>query len=288
VKTTSWLYWDPNPIAFQIPGIDLPVFTYGLFFVTGFILGYLILIPIFAQALKGEPDVKRLSRELVDRLTWYVVVGTIIGARLGHVIFYDLERYLRDPLSILNTREGGLASHGGAIGILLALYLFQRFALKKFPSISFIKLLDMIVIPAALAGCFIRIGNFFNQEIVGIPSKMPWAIIFGHPAEGGPIVARHPAQLYEACAYLIIFICLYSLWFFKGERLKAGLTSGLFFFSLFTSRFLIEFWKAPQTSLFDQTYLQMGQLLSIPFIILGLALIGYSLWEAKPAVKKTF
>ena len=284
----NWFYWDPDPIAFVIPGIDLPVFTYGLFFVAGFILGYLLLIPLFARALQEYADTKKLARELADKLTWYVVIATMVGARLGHVIFYDLDRYLRHPLSILNTREGGLASHGGTLGVLLALYLFHRFPLKKFPSISFLKLLDIVVIPAALIGCFIRMGNFFNQEIVGIPSTMPWAVIFGHPAEGGPIAPRHPVQLYEAFSYLLIFVFLYTLWRKCGERLQAGLISGLFFFLTFGSRFLIEFWKAPQTAIIDQTYLSMGQLLSIPFIILGLVLIGYALKGTKPAVKKTF
>lgn len=282
-----WFYWDPNPIAFQIPVLDLPVFIYALFFVSGFILGYFLLIPIFSKALspqsKPSPEVKKQSQQFVDTLTWFVVIGTVIGARLGHVIFYDWERYRHNLLSILNTREGGLASHGGTVGVLLALFLFHRFILQKKTPISFLKLLDMVVIPTALVAFFIRMGNFFNQEIVGIPTSQPWGIIFGHPAEGGAAVPRHPTQLYEGVCYLFIFLTLYALWKYKGKQLKGGFLTGLFFVTVFGSRFLIEFFKANQASIIDQSFLQVGQILSIPFIILGVALIFHSL-----CTKKTF
>ncbi|KAF3363143.1 hypothetical protein PHSC3_000329 [Chlamydiales bacterium STE3] len=274
----SWVYWDPNPVAFRIPIIDLPVFIYGLFFVSGFILGYFVLLPIFARQLQlsskdQNQDFYKLSQKLADRLTWFIIGGTIIGARLGHVLFYDWERYKNNLIAILNTREGGLASHGGAIGVILALLLFHYFVLKKEANIPFIKLVDMIVIPTALVGCFIRIGNFFNQEIVGIPTQVSWAIVFGHPADGEPVVPRHPVQLYEAVSYLAIFFLLYFIWKVKKEITPAGLFSGLFFFLIFSARFIIEYWKAQQTAIVDQSYLQMGQLLSLPFIFLGLCLL---------------
>lgn len=274
----SWFYWNPNPEAFRIPIIDLPVFLYGILFVSGFILGYFILLPLFTHLLQKtakdkNQDFKKLSQKLVDNLTWFVIAGTILGARLGHVIFYDWDRYKNHLLSILNTREGGLASHGGAVGVILSLLLYHRFILKKVAAVSFLQLLDLIVIPTALVGCFIRIGNFFNQEIVGNPTNMPWAIIFGHPAEGVSILPRHPVQLYEAFAYLATFLLLYGLWYKYKDSLPIGLLSGLFFVLVFTSRFFIEYWKAPQTAIIDQSFLQMGQLLSIPFILLGLALL---------------
>lgn len=273
---SHWFFWDPNPIAFYIPVINVPIFIYALFFVAGFILSYYLLIPIFARALDGD---KKLAAKLVDKLVWFVMAGTIVGARLGHVLFYDFERYLKNPLSILNTREGGLASHGGTVGVMIALFFFQRYVLRKCSKISFVALLDMLVIPAALAGCFIRIGNFFNQEITGIPSNLPWAIIFGHAADGSAPVPRHPAQLYEALSLILTFALLWTLWYFKGKTLKEGFVSGFFFVTIFTSRLLIEFIKTPQHAIIDQSYLQMGQVLSIPFILLGLSLMVYSCFQ---------
>ncbi|MGK5593820.1 MAG: prolipoprotein diacylglyceryl transferase [Parachlamydiaceae bacterium] len=285
----SWFYWDPNPVAFTIPFINLPVFIYGLFFVAGFFLGYYILLPILTQNLaitarSKNQDLRQLAQKLIDKLAWFVIGGTVIGARLGHVFFYDWDRYKHNLIAILNTREGGLASHGGAIGVILSLLCFYHFVLKRFASTSLLQLIDMIVIPAALVGCFIRIGNFFNQEIVGIPSQAPWAVVFGHPADGGAIIPRHAVQLYEAAAYLFIFISLYSLWQWKKMALPQGVISGLFFLLVFSSRFVLEFWKAEQTAIIDQNFLQMGQILSLPFIFLGIALLIY----ARNSHKQTF
>lgn len=266
-------FWDPDPIAFNLPFTEIPIFIYALFFVGGFVLGYYILIPIFSRSLNDD---RQLTANLVDKLVWFVMGGTIIGARLGHVLFYDLDKYLQNPLSILNTREGGLASHGGTVGVMIALFLFQRKVLRKVSKISFIKLLDMLVIPSGLACCFIRIGNFFNQEIIGTPTNLPWAVIFGHAADGSAPIPSHPAQLYEALSLFITFILLWTLWVFKGKNLREGFFSGVFFLTVFSSRLLIEFVKKPQTAIIDQSFLQMGQLLSLPFILLGLALIFYS------------
>lgn len=282
----SWFYWNPNPEAFRIPFLDFPVYIYGVLFVLGFVFGYYILIPLFTQLLQNtaknkDQNLHKLAQLLVDKLTWFVMAGTIIGARLGHVIFYDWDRYKDHMLAILNIREGGLASHGGAIGVILALILYQHYVLKKVSTISFIQLLDMIVIPTALVGFCIRLGNFFNQEIVGIPSSVSWAIIFANPADGSSILPRHPVQLYEAIAYLFTFVLLYVLWYKKSRILPNGLLSGLFFILVFTARFIIEYWKAEQTAIVDQSFLQMGQILSIPFIILGIALIFRALCVRK-------
>lgn len=227
---------------------------------------------------------KEFGYYLTDKLIWFVVLGTLIGARLGHIIFYDWFYYSSHPLDALKIWEGGLASHGGIAGIIIALMLFKRFALKEFPEISFLGLLDIMVIPSTFAGVFIRIGNFFNQEIFGPPSDLPWAILFGHPIDGSAAVPRHPTQLYEALGYFIISAILFYEWRRKGNQLRTGYLFGLCFVLVFGFRFLIEFIKTPQSSMMDETFLQTGQILSLPFILLGL----YFVFFAPPKQKQEF
>lgn len=265
------LSWNPNPIAFNIPFIDVPIFIYGICFVIGFSFGYFQLVRLLKKTLP-EKDPKEIST-LVDQLTWFVIGGTIIGARLGHVFFYDWDRYKNNLLQILNTREGGLASHGGTIGVLIALGIFYFFIFKKKTGLSFLQLLDHIVLPTALVAFFIRVGNFFNQEILGTPSNLPWAVQFGSPADGSVPIPRHPAQLYEGLAYLITFVILTYLWHKTDLKKKSGLFTGLFFVLVFGSRFVIEFVKEHQHSILDQSFLQAGQTLSLPFIFLGIFLM---------------
>lgn len=274
----AWLYWDPMPQAFTIPFIDRPVAWYGICFVTGFILGYIVLQPIFRQFLLGTKryraeDIRELTTFYTDRLTWFIVLGTIIGARLGHVLFYDFPYYVRNPVEIIMTWKGGLASHGGTVGVIISMILFLYFYRKSLPELSFIKLIDMLVIPTALTVTFIRIGNFINQEILGYPTTLPWGVIFGHPADRSYPEPRHPVSLYEAGCYFAIFIILYSLWKYRRDTLKKGFLSGLFFVLVFGSRFLIDFFKLPQSQIIDETFLQMGQYLSLPFILLGMILM---------------
>jgi len=282
----SWLFWDPPRDAFTIPYLDLTVVWYGILFAAGFVFGYYILLPILSQELKTNPhlaakdpalhqDIPSVASSFAERLTWFVVLGTVIGARLGHVLFYDWPYYSTHPLEILMIRKGGLASHGGTLGVILALCLFLHFAKKTFPKITFITLLDLLVIPTAMTVCFIRIANFFNQEILGYPTQQPWGIIFGHPADGSLSLPRHPVQLYEAAAYLATFVLLYLLWRCKKASISTGTLSGLFFICIFGSRFLLEYFKEPQSS-FDGLGLQLGQTLSIPFILLGILLVGKS------------
>lgn len=275
----GWLYWNPERTLFTIPIINHPVVWYGLWFALGFIAGYILLIPIFMRQLSQTTQLpntpyrlKDLALFLVDRLTWFMVAGTLIGARLGHVFLYDWPYYKNNLSEIFKIWHGGLASHGGALGILIGLFLYQRTIRKQFPVFSFIALLDIIAVPTALVACCIRIGNFFNQEILGPPTTVPWAIIFGDPVDGGALVPRHPAQLYEAFAYLCIFVILWSLWYRHSTKLKQGMLSGLFFIMLFGSRFALEFFKVPQSMIIDESFLQMGQYLSIPFIIAGIFL----------------
>lgn len=268
------MYWNPDPVAFTIPFLNLPIFIYGICFVLGFILGYFLLIRIMTERFRFLEDAT--IRTLVDQLTWFVVGGTIIGARLGHVFLYDWEHYRAHPWQILNTREGGLASHGGTVGVLLALAIFYFFYYRKVTKHSFLSLLDMMVIPTALVGFFIRLGNFFNQEIIGMPTDVPWAVIFGSPVESDLIVPRHPAQLYEGIAYLMIFFVLISLWYTTKLREREGFFTGLFFLSVFGVRFLVEYVKFPYPSYFNMFGLQAGQTLSIPFILAGFLLLLWS------------
>lgn len=227
---------------------------------------------LFPEALHTAGE---LGYRLTDKVTWYVVLGTIIGSRLGHVLFYDWPRYRSHPEEIIMVWKGGLASHGGTLGVLIGLCFYCWNIRKKFPEITLIKLLDIMVVPTGLVACLIRVGNFFNQEILGPPTTVPWAIIFGDPADGGPILPRHPTQLYEAVVYFAIFILLMFLWFSRSDRMRTGYFSGLFFILVFTSRFLIDFIKTPQSLMIDESFIQMGQILSLPFIALGLCLYFY-------------
>lgn len=279
---TAWLYWDPNRDLFTLPIIHRPVGWYGLLFVTGIIFSYWIVRSIIQTLLqerhqfKKEENVKSLASSLTDRLTWFVVIGIILGARLGHVFFYDWPYFKNHPEDIFNVSEGGLAglaSHGGAVGILLAIALYRLTIQKKFPALKFWTIVDTVAVPTALAGMFIRIGNFFNQEILGTPSQLPWAIVFGHPADRSVPTPRHPVQLYEAFTYLMLFGIMFSVWKWTKARWKPGYITGLFFILLFSARFVLEFFKTSQSMVIDESNIQMGQYLSLPFILAGLILL---------------
>lgn len=225
---------------------------------------------VFPKSIYSLQD---LAVRYTDTLTWMIIVGTIVGARLGHVFLYEWDRYKENPIDIIKIWEGGLASHGGTLGVILALILFRKWTRTTFPEISFLSLLDNVCVPSALVAFFIRIGNFFNQEILGTKSLMPWAIIFGNPADGGGIYPRHPVQLYEAISYLLTFLLIGWLWIYRRERLKQGFITGLFFVLIFGSRFIIEYFKAPMGSMIDESFLQTGQILSIPLILVGIWLM---------------
>lgn len=217
---------------------------------------------------------KKRAMMLTEAVTIYVVVGALVGARLGDVLFYQSWMdIVRHPLSIFKIWEGGLASHGAAIGILVALAFLSK---KK--KVSFLVLLDLLVIPTALAGLFIRIGNFFNQEILGVPTSLPWGIVFGHPV-GVPagedrLAPRHPVQLYEAVWYGLVFLILLSCFRRAPDLKKPGWIAGWFLVLVFGFRFCIEFLKEEQSRLLDgHSFLTMGQWLSIPVVLLGLYLL---------------
>ena len=226
----------------------------------------LLIDKYFFGAIKTVEDI---SVMLADRLLCLSLIGTIIGARLGHVFLYDWDYYKEYPYDIIKIWEGGLASHGGILGMFVALFFLHRYIRKEDLDISFLKLIDLLVIPASFIAFCIRIGNFVNQEIVGKATKLFWAIIFEHSAEGLPAIPRHPVQLYEAFFYLFLFIFLYFLR--KSQFRTEGILSGYFFTSLFTFRFCIEFLKVRQSCFIPEGHIfSMGQYLSIPFIILGI------------------
>ena len=267
----AFFQWDPSPILYTIPYLNHPIRWYGFFFAFGFFLSYLILLHVFKVYIReNEPKVDpKYSHQMVDSLAWYVVLGTLLGARLGHVFIYEWYIYKNNLLDIFKVWEGGLASHGGAIGIIIALFLFYRSVQKKLPHLTYLKLVDLFCIPVPLAACCIRIGNFINQEILGTPSNLPWAVKFGHPYGTNVIVPRHPVQLYEGLALLAIFALLYSLWYWKRNSLRPGTLVGWTFITIFTSRILLESFKVPQSIPLSDSFISMGQLLSLPFILLG-------------------
>lgn len=253
--------WSTDPILLSFG--SLRVFWYGLLFATAILVGLQLMKWIYAREGK--------SVELVDSGFIYAVIGIVVGARLGHCFFYDPAFYLANPMKILAVWEGGLASHGGGLGVIIALYFY----VKKH-NLNFLWLLDRMVMPTALFGFFVRMGNFMNSEILGRETDVPWAIIFSRVDD----IARHPAQLYEAFANLAIFIILFFI-YKKSKNLKAGLLFGLFLTLLFSARFLIEFVKEKQASYSTDLVLNTGQALSIPFLLIGIGFIIYSIKSNK-------
>ena len=258
--TFAIVTWDVNPEILRIG--NFAIRWYGLLFASGFLFGYLL----FQKMFKNEG----IKEDVLDKLTIYAALGTIIGARLGHCLFYEPAQYLRHPIDILKVWEGGLASHGAAIGILLSLWLFVRKARKPY-----LWVLDRIVIVTALAGAMIRLGNLMNSEIYGNETTLPWGFVFLRNNEMAP---KHPTQIYEALAYLIIFVILYRIYWRKkpGEFIQ-GSVFGLFLIMVFTFRFFVEYIKEDQVAFESGMSLNMGQWLSIPFVLGGIALLVYSI-----------
>ena len=216
---------------------------------------------------------RKLATALTDQLTTYLVLGIIVGARLGYVFFYGWPLFKENPLDVFKIWEGGLASHGACIGVLVGLLLFMLKRSKEKLKFSFLHLLDVIVVPTGLMAFFIRLGNFMNQEIVGTASNLPWAVIFASPFGGEAPVPRHPVQLYEALFYLFLVCLSFGLW--KGRKVKMGegQLAGIVLSLLFLFRFFIEFLKEHQGLVVDSGHaLQMGQILSVPFFLFGLIL----------------
>lgn len=238
---------------------------YGFLFASAFAVGFIITRRMFEHAGRDPLE--------VDQLFLYVMVATVIGARLGHVLFYDPSFYLRHPGEIIAVWHGGLASHGAAIGILIAMYLFAR----KKNNMSFLWLADRVVVVVAIAGAFIRTGNFVNSEIIGQPTELPWGIIFENApglTTAEQAVPRHPTMLYEAVLCIAIFALLWVIYKRYHNRPPEGALFGTFLALLFGGRFFLEFTKINQAAFAGNWAINMGQWLSIPLIAVGIWLLA--------------
>ncbi len=267
--TISSIIWDMNPDLISSP---VTIRWYGLMFAIGFLMGYEIVGRMFRH--EGAPE-KWLGLLLV-----WVMGGTIIGARLGHCFFYEWDFYSAHPEKIIRVWEGGLASHGGAIGVIIAVLLFSLFTSKRSPMWTF----DRLVIPIALVGGLIRLGNLFNSEIFGGPTDLPWGMMFVNSAEWRalyPEVACHPTQIYEALSYFALFGLLMWMYWKRNSEERPGLIFGVFLVGVFLSRFFIEFIKNNQEAFEDDMILNMGQCLSIPFVLAGVVLIVRALMRPR-------
>ena len=270
----DYITWAANPDIISSP---ITVRWYGLMFAIGFIIGYEIVARIFKH--EGAPE------RWLGILLIYVVIATIVGARLGHVFFYEWDVYSQNPIRILYIWEGGLASHGGTIAIIIAIILYSIFVTKRSPLWTF----DRLVIAIALVGGLIRLGNLFNSEIFGTATTLPWGFMFVRSREWHMLYegqAVHPTQIYEALCYFALFGLLMWMYWKKNAEERPGLIFGVFMIGIFLPRFLIEFIKNDQVAREATMSLNIGQHLSIPFILLGVGLIIYAMM--RPKVHLTF
>jgi phosphatidylglycerol:prolipoprotein diacylglycerol transferase len=270
----NYVNWNVDPEIVNVFGISIRY--YGLLFVSGLILCIYILGWIYKR--------ENIPSEHLEKLSIYCMIGILAGARLGHCIFYEPSYYLSHPLEMILPitfpPDGGinfigyqgLASHGGVLGLLIALYFYSRKTKH-----SMIDSIDLIAVVAGLSFGFIRLGNFMNSEIIGIPTTKPWGVIF----ERVDNIPRHPAQLYEAISYFIIFTIMMILYKKMRDRLKNGFFFGLATVLFFTARFMIEFVKENQVGFEDGMILNMGQLLSLPYIVVGIGFIIYGLMKTR-------
>lgn len=260
----DFITWNADPVIFSLGPIALR--WYGLAFAIGFIVGYNIVAKMFKH--EGAPE------KWLGVLLTYIVVATIIGSRLGHVFFYQWDYYSQHLDEIFKIWEGGLASHGGTIGNIIAILLFSWFVTKKNPSWTF----DKLVVPVALVGGLIRLGNLMNSEIYGGVTDLPWGFIF---VRDGQTLPMHPTQIYEALCYFALFGLLMWMYWKKNAQERPWLITGVFFIGIFLPRFLIEYVKNVQVGkeveMIAEYGINMGQLLSIPFIIIGVVMVVYAM-----------
>ena len=270
----NYIHWNLDPELINILGISIRY--YGLLFVSGLILSVYTLSWIFKR--------ENIPSEHLDKLSIFGMIGILVGARLGHCLFYEPSYYLSNPLEMIlpiTFPSGGgvkfigyqgLASHGGALGLLIALYFYSRKTKH-----SMIDTIDLISVVSGLGAGFIRLANFMNSEIIGMPTTKPWGVIF----ERVDNLPRHPAQLYEAICYFIIFAIMMILYKKKRDKLKSGFFFGLVLVLIFTARFIIEFFKEDQVGFEEGMTFNMGQLLSVPYIVVGIGFIVFGLWKTK-------
>lgn len=266
------IHWHVDPVLIHLGNFGIR--WYSLLFVAGFVIGWYLFRWFFRR--------EGVSEKLLDPLLYTLLIATIVGARLGHCLFYQPDYYLgswQGFWEIFMPWKGGLASHGGAIALLLGMWWYASHYGKK-NDFDYLWILDRLVITVAFAGCLIRLGNLFNSEIYGDVTNLPWGFVFDLRGETEP---KHPTQLYEALSYLLLGLFLIWVYAKKLDKVHRGFFLGTFLLCCFGMRFLIEFIKEPQVE-FEQTMaLNMGQLLSIPFIIGGIAILIYAARSKRPA-----
>ena len=259
----SDITWTADPAIFTIGSKEIR--WYSLMFIIGFGIGYKIVERMWRR--------ESINPKWIDPLLYYTLIGTVVGARLGHCLFYDPGYYLSHPIEILKVWEGGLASHGGVLGIIVAIYFYSKYVSRQ----SMLWTFDKLVVPTGLVAALIRIGNLINHEVYGLPTDRPWGFRFIenlHAWRQGaePIFSApsHPTQIYEAVCYLLTFVLCMWLYFKKDAWKKEGLIFGIFMICIFTARFFIEFLKNNQEDFEAAMPINMGQCLSIPFIVMGI------------------
>ncbi|MGP1463418.1 prolipoprotein diacylglyceryl transferase [Tannerella sp.] len=259
----SDITWTADPAIFTIGSKEIR--WYSLMFIIGFGIGYKIVERMWRR--------ESINPKWIDPLLYYTLIGTVVGARLGHCLFYDPGYYLSHPIEILKVWEGGLASHGGVLGIIVAIYFYSKHVSRQ----SMLWTFDKLVVPTGLVAALIRIGNLMNHEVYGHPTDLPWGFRFIenlHAWRQGaePIFSApsHPTQIYEAVCYLLTFVLCMWLYFKKEAWKKEGLIFGIFMICIFTARFFIEFLKNNQEDFEAAMPINMGQCLSIPFIVMGI------------------
>lgn len=254
--------WNPNPELFSLFGF--PIRYYGLLWAVGIFLAYVIVHYQYRD--------KKISEKKFEPLFFYCFFGILIGARLGHCLFYQPEYFLSHPLEMILpikflptggwkfTGYEGLASHGGTLGLMIALWLYCRKT-----KMHYMEVVDMIAVATPITACCIRLANLMNSEIIGKPTDMPWGFVF----ERVDMIPRHPAQLYEAIAYFLLFLVMMYLYKNYSKKLHRGFFFGLCLTAIFVFRFFVEFLKENQVDFENSMNFNMGQWLSIPFIIIG-------------------
>ena len=266
------IHWNVDPEIIGFGAFSLR--WYSVLFISGFILGWYIFKWFFTR--------EGVSVKLLDPLLYTLLIGTIVGARLGHCLFYQPDYYLGSWdgfWEIFMPWKGGLASHGGTIALFIAMYWFARHYGRK-NNFDFVWILDHLAIAVCFAATFIRLGNLFNSEIYGDVTSVPWGFIFALRGETEP---KHPTQLYEALSYFLLGVFQILMYKFNLKKLYRGFFIGTFFIGCFGMRFLIEFIKEPQVGFEQGMALNMGQLLSIPFVLLGIGFLVYSYVKKVPA-----
>lgn len=266
--TELFIHWNVDPVMLHLGSLPIRWYSFGFLF--AFLFGYIVLNSYYKKA--------KVDVALLDSLVIYIFVAVLVGARLGHCLFYEPGYYLTSqhwweivvPFNAQGQFTGyeGLASHGAAIGILLSLALYCR----KFKT-NVWWVLDRLVIVVALGGAFIRLGNLMNSEIYGVETSLPWGFVY---ERNGETVPKHPTQLYESISYFIIFLVCFLVYRKKDGQLHAGRLFGWWLIALFGMRFLIEFVKNPQVGFEKGMLIDMGQLLSLPFIVGGVVVVVLS------------